>query len=157
MARPKTSIKVKFVKLAATAKLPVYKHVNDAGCDLFAAESATIKPGERRAITTAVAWLPPKAPTGKQYVLIVKSRSGMAFKENAEASNAGVIDEGYTGAIGVMIQNFSNTPLKVKLGDRFAQGIIQEIPLVTIEQGTIAELNKRKGRGTAGFGSTGKK
>lgn len=154
--KTKTSIKVKFVLLAATAKLPVYKHDNDADCDLHAAESATIKPGERRAITTAVAWLPPKAPVGKKYVLIVKSRSGMAFNDNGEASNAGVVDEGYTGPIKVMIQNFGSKPIKIKLGDRFAQGIIQELPLVEIEKGTIAELNKKSGRGAKGFGSTGK-
>nr|GME21231.1 deoxyuridine 5'-triphosphate nucleotidohydrolase [Ipomoea batatas] len=65
---------------------------------------------------------------------------------------AGVIDADYRGAVGVILFNHSDVDFEVKVGDRIAQLIIQNI--VTPEVEEVDDLDSTV-RGSGGFGSIG--
>lgn len=87
-------------------------------------------------------------------VLLVYSRSGMAFKHGVRLVNSvGVIDSDYRGEIQVGLRNDTDTPYSVKKGDRVAQGLI--MPVRRVEWVKLKELDPTA-RGHGGFGSTGR-
>lgn len=63
-----------------------------------------------------------------------------------------MIDADYRGAVGVILFNHSDVDFEVKVGDRIAQLIIQNI--VTPEVEEVDDLDSTA-RGSGGFGSTG--
>ena len=56
----------------------------------------------------------------------IAPRSGLALKRNIDIG-AGVIDEDYTGPVGVLMINNGSQDFKVNLGDRIAQLILERI------------------------------
>ncbi len=134
-------------KLTSTAKLPEYVHSGDAGMDLFSAESITIKPGERVVCQTGIAM---KIPDG--YVGLIWDKSGIASKGGIKTMG-GVIDSGYRGEVGVVLQNLSKENYNVNSGDKIAQMLIQKVESPKIEE--VEEILNDTGRGKGGFGSTG--
>jgi len=151
------AFQVPFKKMHKDAIIPTFgKSVIDAGMDLYAVHCYTIPCGESAIIDTGIAWDGMALMT--QYekpVLIVKSRSGLAFNYEVEASNAGVIDAPFRGSLKVRLYNNSKTPYHVSKGDRIAQAILYYIPLcvpVEIEEFSTPETS----RGENGFGSSGK-
>ena len=66
----------------------------------------------------------------------------------------GTVDAGFTGEIGVILVNLSNTPVTINPGDRIAQlvfaKVIQCEGFVDVE-----EFEKKERRGDSGYGSTG--
>lgn len=148
------AMNVPFKKMVECAKIPTH-NIMDAGLDFYAAEEVVIRPGESKAVSTGVAWDGMSLCTDFEMpVLIMKSRSGLAFKMLIEASNAGVIDAGYTGVIKVLIHNNSETPMNFGIGGKMAQGIVFMIPYVQATE--VFELPETE-RGENGFGSTGVK
>lgn len=81
----------------------------------------------------------------------IAPRSGLAVKSFID-TGAGVVDEDYRGAVGVVLFNHSDVEFKVKQGDRIAQLILERImtPKV-IEVESLDETT----RGAGGYGSTG--
>ena len=134
---------VEFVKLDEKAVLPVKHHESDAGVDLSSLEDVKIFPGDSVIVGTGIGWI-----TEERLTMIVKSRSGMAFKYGIEASNAGVIDRDYRGEIKVKLYNTSDRPVQIFAGDRVAQGVILAIPKIEIT--TLSDGD----RGDKGFGSS---
>ena len=65
---------------------------------------------------------------------------------------ARVIDADYRGPVSFTLFNFSDVDFEVKVGDRFAQLIIQKIETPNPTQ--VDDLDKTL-RGDRGFGSTG--
>lgn len=143
---------INFKRLYEDSILPSYgsNDNSNAGLDLYAHFSCTIPAGESAIIGTGVAW---ESPPDRKYFMEVKSRSGLAFNHGIEASNAGVIDAGYSGEIKVKLYNNSKKTYVVGRGDRIAQGIIFELPVVVVAE--VAELSDST-RGDKGFGSSGK-
>ena len=83
--------------------------------------------------------------------LIVKSRSGRAFNEHLEVTNAGVIDQDYRGNFKIKLYNNGTKDIRLKQGDKVAQGLIIIQPkLVGVDL-----LNPDSERGNKGFGSSG--
>ena len=149
------AMNVPFKKLHPDAKIPTQGHDHyDAGQDLCSVEAVTIRPGESKAVSIGLAWDGMSLCTDYEMpVLIVKSRSGLAFKNHIEVG-AGIIDANFTGEIHVMLRNMSEVPFTVNVGDRIAQGIVFMIPFVqAIETVELSETS----RGENGFGSTGVK
>jgi dUTP pyrophosphatase len=66
---------------------------------------------------------------------------------------AGVIDAGYRGEWKVIMINLGNSDYQIEIGDKIAQGILQDATQVKIKQ--VNKLSNTK-RGKEGFGSTGK-
>lgn len=64
----------------------------------------------------------------------------------------GIIDADYRGRVDAMVHNFSDAPVLLKAGERFAQLIIT--PCINCNISQVEHLSL-SARGTGGFGSTG--
>lgn len=143
------SVRVK--KLNQNARIPTYGSVEAAGADLYACleEPITVMPGEVAWVGTGIALEVPKGCAG-----LVYARSGLACKRGlAPANKVGVVDSDYRGEVKVVLLNHSKEPQTIEHGERIAQFVIT--PVLTPEYQEVAELDET-GRGTGGFGSTGK-
>ena len=137
---------IRIKKLTEHAILPKYAHPDDAGMDLYASETISLQPGERKAIPTGIAMA---IPTG--YVGLLWDKSGMASKHGIKTMG-GVIDSGYRGEIKIIVHNLSSTGFIFEKGTKVAQMLIQPVEQKQILE--VEELDQTQ-RGQAGFGSTG--
>ena len=142
-----------FVKrLDPRAALPAYQTPGSAAMDLAAVldEPVTVEPRALVSIPTGLAIALP----GPEWVALVFARSGLGIKHGIALSNGvGVIDSDYRGEIRVGLTNLSDTPYTVMPGDRVAQ--LAVVPVVQAALERAEELDDT-GRGSGGFGSTGR-
>ena len=136
-------------RLDPTIELPSYAYAGDAGLDLRSSEDVTLEPFERRLISTGLAIAIPEGYAG-----FVQPRSGMALKHGLSMANTpGLIDSHYRGELKVIAINLDpREPISIKRGDRIAQLVIQQVPVVSLVE--VEELDETD-RGTGGFGSSG--
>lgn len=143
-------MELKFQILNEAGILPTRSHTGDAGLDLHSAQAAHIGPGERWQLSTGLAVEIPEGHAG-----LVLPRSGNALRYGISLVNApGLIDAGYRGEIGVLLQN--NDPaevFRVEPGDRIAQLVV--VPIATLEP-VVADSLAESERGSGGFGSSGR-
>ena len=80
----------------------------------------------------------------------------MALKRGLSIANTpGLIDAHYRGELKVICVNLDpREPIAIERGERIAQLVIQEVPVVTLEE--VDELDETD-RGAGGFGSSGVK
>ena len=84
----------------------------------------------------------------------VRPRSGLARKHGITVANApGTIDADYRGQVHGSLVNLGREPFAIAHGDRVAQLVIA--PVVQAELVEVGELDET-GRGSGGFGSTGR-
>jgi dUTP pyrophosphatase len=138
---------VKVRRVDDAAKFPTKANLTDAGFDLYSVENIIIAPQSRKTIRTGIALEMPKHFAG-----LIWPRSGLSVKSGIDVL-AGVIDSGYRGEIMVCLYNTSKDVVDIKHGDRIAQIIFQEVPVVTMEVHSTLGSSQR---GDNGFGSTGK-
>ena len=134
------------------AKLPTYGSDHAAGADLYALTHGPVEiaPGGTALIRTGIAIAVPQG-----YVGLVYARSGLATKQGlAPANKVGVIDADYRGEVMVFLHNHGGHPQTVEDGERIAQLVIT--PCLTAQFQTVDELDETQ-RGSAGFGSTGRR
>lgn len=131
--------------------LPKRKTALSAGYDLAAACDITIEPNETKLVPTGL-----KAYMQEDEVLMIYIRSSMAVKFNLTlANNVGIIDADYydndknEGHIFAPIKNLGNDTVRIKKGERIAQGIFQKYLIADGDDFNSGQ--KRIG----GFGSTG--
>ena len=142
-------INLKVKKLNKLAQIPEYQTQEAAGFDLHSVEDIIIKPNERKLIGSGLAFDIPKG-----YEIQIRPRSGLAYKHGITVLNSpGTIDSDYRGEIKVLLINHSNEDFEIKVGERIAQAVIQEVIQATFQE--IEELSQTD-RGAGGFGSTGK-
>lgn len=144
-------IALKYIKLKEDAAVPERATEGAAGYDLRACldKPVTIEPGGREMIQTGIAAAIPGGHAG-----LVFGRSGLAFRHGVSPANGvGVIDSDYRGEIHAALANRSDTAYTVQSGDRIAQLLIVPAAEVNFE---LAEDLPETGRGTKGFGSTGR-
>ena len=91
---------VEYVKLHPDAQEPHRTHEGDAGNDLKALEDFTMYPKETILVKTGIALAVPNHCVG-----LVKTRSSTA--KRGVFTTGGVIDHGYTGECGVLLNNLS--------------------------------------------------
>ena len=128
--------------------LPAYAYEGDAGLDLMSSIDVVLQPFERLAIPTGMAVAIPAGYAG-----FIQPRSGMALKRGLSMVNTpGLIDSNYRGELKVAAINLDpHEPVVISRGERIAQLVIQEVPLVTlIETDDLDETP----RGANGFGSS---
>ena len=144
------TITLKLKKLDEELPTPAYANPGDAGRDLYAAKDVTLQPGQRVMIPTGIAIAIPQGYAG-----FVQPRSGLAAKQGFSIVNTpGLIDSGYRGEIGVIgLNTDTQSEITIKRGDRVAQLVIQEVPVVELLE--VNELDETE-RSSGGFGSTGK-
>jgi dUTP pyrophosphatase len=140
---------LRFVKLNERAILPTRAHDDDAGLDLYAAESARLAPGARVSVGTGLAVQIPEGVGG-----LVLPRSGLALKHGVTLVNSpGLIDPGYRGEVRVLLLNTDPTlEFQVSPGDRVAQLLLVPVAHARPLQ---AEALGESTRGAGGFGSSG--
>lgn len=132
------------------AVVPGYAKEGDAGCDLVAVESCTLKAGGGRAlVATGLAVAIPEGHGG-----FVLPRSGLAVKHGVTCANApGLVDSGYRGELKVALVNLDPAlDYHIEKGDRIAQLVV--MPVATLDFSIVQEL-PGTARGAHGFGSTG--
>ena len=143
-------MELRVTSLREDARLPTRTHEGDAGLDLYAAETASIAPGERASVGTGVAVAIPEGHAG-----LVLPRSGLAKQHGITIPNSpGLIDPGYRGELTVLLLNTdSSEAFEVSLGDRIAQLVVT--PFADAEPVEVEALDESV-RGLAGFGSSGR-
>jgi len=137
--------------LHAAATVPTFANAGDAGCDLVAIETVSLRAGGGRAMVAT--GLSIAIPAG--YGGFVLPRSGLAAKHGVTCANApGLIDAGYRGEVRVALVNLDpEHDYVVHAGDRVAQLVILAVPEVRF---TLVEELPPAERGDAGFGSSGR-
>ncbi len=133
------------------AVLPRYANEGDAGCDLVAVETCTLRAGGGRALVgTGLSVAIPDGHAG-----LVLPRSGLAVKHGVTCINSpGLIDAGYRGELRVALVNLDpQHDYVVHVGDRIAQLVITSVTSADFR--VAAELPPAR-RGEGGFGSTGR-
>jgi dUTP pyrophosphatase len=145
-----SSVQVLITRLDPELPLPRYAKGGDAGADIVSRVDITLAPGERALVPTGIAIALPDG-----YVALVHPRSGLAIKHGVTMVNApGTVDAGYRGELQIILINHDKSePVSFKRGDRIAQLVIQKV-----ERAEFVEVQDLpgSGRGTGGFGSTGR-
>jgi dUTP pyrophosphatase len=145
-----SSVEVLITRLDPDLPLPRYAKGGDAGADIVSRIDITLAPGERGLVPTGIAIALPDG-----YVALVHPRSGLAIKHGVTMVNApGTVDAGYRGELQIILINHDKSEsVSFKRGDRIAQLVIQKV-----ERADFVEVRDLpgSGRGTGGFGSTGR-
>jgi len=156
-------MKLQVQKLTNTATLPKKDRSEDEGWDIFADEDIVLKVGKVTKVSTGIACAveDESVITGtgmfgperelRQYWLQIEGRSGMASKGVFPVG--GVVDNGYSGEIGVMLANMSGEGYSIAKGDKIAQLVIRKhYDPELVEVDSLGDSD----RGGKGFGSSGK-
>ncbi len=138
-------------RLHPDAVVPQYANAGDAGCDLVAVESCSLRAGGGRAlVATGLSFAIPEGHGG-----FVLPRSGLASRHGVTCANApGLIDPGYRGEVKVALVNLDpERDYHVEKGDRIAQLVVLEL---TSSRFTVVDELPDAARGEGGFGSSGR-
>jgi len=140
---------VKVKRLNAEAQLPKRASDSDAGYDLFSCETGTVycHAHTRHLVRTGISVAIPKGYYGR-----IAPRSGLALRDGIDVLG-GVIDSGYRGEVGVILQNLGVQDFNFFKGDRIAQLIIEKYHDAEWKE-VDGDLEESE-RGEGGFGSTG--
>ena len=148
------SIDLKVKRTHPAAFIPSFATMGAACFDLHAITEGEVTeclmPGSAHVFQIGLAF---EIPEG--YALMIYSRSGAGFKNDVRLANCtGVIDADYRGSVAVKLtnDNADGRAFKVKHGDRIAQAMLIEVPIVRLVE--VLELSTTA-RGAGGFGSTG--
>lgn len=141
-------IPLKVKKFHEDAVVPFYAKEGDSGFDLTTTESTTIEPNSYGKVSIGLGF---EIPQG--YEIQIRNRSGVTSKTPIRVQ-LGTIDSGYRGEVKVMVDNISDYPVTIEKGYRIAQGVVNKLPMVHIQE--VEELGESE-RGAGGFGSTGTK
>ena len=142
-------INVLIKKIHEDAKIPQLATEGSAGFDLHAVSDCKLKHGNVYMIPTG---LSVAIPNG--YEMQVRPRSGMAKNGIIVVNSPGTIDSDYRGEICILLSNLiDHMVYEIKKGDRIAQGVIQQVPLICLTE--VEELDVTE-RGDGGFGHSGK-
>lgn len=147
----KPTVQIRRLPHGEGLELPFYATTHAAGADLRAAvdDDVVIAPGDYTLIRTGFAMALPD-----NYEAQVRPRSGLALKHGVTVLNSpGTIDADYRGEVGVILINHGSEPFTIRRGDRIAQMIVS--PFVQADFRPASALSET-GRGTGGFGSSGR-
>jgi dUTP pyrophosphatase len=145
-----TKVTVRFKMMEGCEDLkPQRAHHDDAAADLRSRVDVELVPGRSMLVPTGLFI---ELPIG--FEAQVRPRSGLALKHDLTLTNSpGTIDAGYRGEVGIIMYNAGREPFHIKRGERIAQMVICELPEVDFVE---SEELSESGRGSGGFGSTGK-
>ena len=138
--------------LSKNISIPKYETFGSSGMDLTASieSSIEIEVGKTAIIPTGISL---SIPNG--FEIQIRPRSGLAAKNQITVLNTpGTIDADYRGEIKVILINLSDKRFIVEKGARIAQMVLCPINKAVLRE---VESLDETGRGSGGFGSTGKK
>jgi dUTP pyrophosphatase len=145
-------VKVLDARLGRELPLPSYATAGSAGLDLRACIDTPLPlaPGRAELIPTGLA-IHLEDPGLAAMIL---PRSGLGHRHGIVLGNlVGLIDSDYQGELKVSCWNRGNEPFTINPGERIAQLIV--VPIVQVEL-EIVESFEESGRGTGGFGHSGR-
>ena len=129
--------------------MPAKAHFDDAAFDLRSRVDMVL-PVRKSVLVPAGFSL--ELPVG--FEAQIRPRSGLALKHDLMLTNSpGTVDAGYRGEVGVIMYNGGTEEFEIKRGDRIAQMVIARLPEVELVR---VDALSNSGRGSGGFGSTGK-
>lgn len=122
-------------------------HPEDAGADIRSPQDYRLLPFSSVIIPTGVHVELPEGTCG-----LLVSKSGLNV--NHGITSTGLIDQGFTGEIVVKLYNQSPDTYDVKAGDKVSQLVVTPCRYESFE--VVDHLEENAGRGSNGFGSTGR-
>lgn len=126
--------------------MPRKAHKTDAGFDIFAPNEFVVRAHSSVFIDSCVRVILPKGTCG-----MIKSKSGL--NRYYDLLTEGVIDQDYTGTIGIKIYNHGDEDFTFEKGDKVTQLVVMPITnCYAIETKQMPTTE----RGNNGFGSTGR-
>lgn len=132
-------------------QVPAYSTEHAAGMDVRANldTDVVLKPLGRVLVKTG---LFVEIPEG--FEAQIRPRSGLALNKGITVLNSpGTIDADYRGEVGIILVNLSDEEFVIKDGERICQMIIAKHERA---EWVEVEILKETGRGSGGFGHTGK-
>lgn len=142
---------VRFRRLDSNSDLPLPERATPhaAGYDVRAAAAVELAPGAIGLVPTGLTM---ELPPGIECQ--VRPRSGLALEHGITLPNSpGTIDPDYRGELGIIMQNLGRETVRLARGDRVAQLVFARFETPTVEESK--DLGST-GRGSGGFGSTGR-
>ena len=137
------------VKVLPGGFAPSRAHFADAGVDFRTPEAFTLGAGESKVIDLKVAVEIPVGMYG-----LMESKSGLMTKHHIVVEG-GTIDAGFRGSIKISMANHGTEPYHFFQGDKIAQMVVMPCDLSSID--VVESLDEPDdGRGTDGYGSTGR-
>lgn len=151
--KPRPIVQVQRLPHGADLPMPAYQTTGAAGADICAAvandAALVIQPGARVLVPTGLVIALPDG-----YEAQVRPRSGLASRDGVTVLNApGTVDSDYRGEVKVLLVNHGAEPFEITRGMRIAQLVIAPVSRAAFQE--AADLTDT-GRGTGGFGSTGR-
>ena len=145
------SLEIPFARLDERAILPTQGSAQAAGWDLYAIEDTEVPKGASAMIATGWAIAIPEGWEGQ-----IRCRSSLGKKGMIMPNGLGTIDADYRGELKVLATWIGQgESVTIKAGERIAQLLFAQVPLVTLKEITMDELSPTE-RGIGGFGSSGK-
>lgn len=145
-------ITVKVNRFHAGVRLPERQTEGAACFDIYTSEAAYIPPhsaGERaHLIHTGLAF---EIPEGYHMKVFLRSSTGLTTKLRL-ANQTGIIDSDYRGELNLIVENLGRTSIRIPVGARIAQILIEKNIAVTFKE---TEALTETSRGAAPSGSTG--
>ncbi|MBI5221035.1 MAG: dUTP diphosphatase [Candidatus Liptonbacteria bacterium] len=141
-------MQVRIKRVDATLPLPQYQTAGAAAFDLYSRIDTVMEPKIPKLLPTNLII---EVPPG--HVLILSARSSTMKRGLALRNAIGVIDQDFHGPedeVFLPVYNFTDAPVKIKRGERIAQGMI-----IPVERAEWQEVEKIKDDSRGGFGSTG--
>ena len=150
--KPRNPVTIKVKRLHAGVQLPAQQTEGAACFDVYTSEAAYIPParaGERaHLIHTGLAF---EIPEGYHMKVFLRSSTGLNTKLRL-ANQTGIIDSDYRGELNLIVENLGSTPIRIPVGARLAQILIEKnIDVAFEETDTLTDT----ARGAAPSGSTG--
>lgn len=143
-------MKIRYRKIDKDIHSPEYKTHGAAGMDLYSRETVTIDPGKLGYIPINIAI---EVPEG--YFAALVDRSSSHKLGVAMINSFGVLDSDFNGdndEAMYIAYNFTDKPVTIERGTRFAQIVIMKHAVVELE-----EVDSLGNEDRGGIGSTGNK
>lgn len=136
------------IVLEENAIMPSYANEGDAGMDIFCIEDTIIKAHSysNKVRTGVRVGLPDNTE------LQIRPKSGVSLNTTLRVV-LGTVDSGYTGEVGIIVDNIGDEDIIIKRGKAIAQGVINVLPSVKL---SLVDSLAETERGDGGFGSTGR-
>lgn len=147
------------------ATLPTRAHEGDAGLDIYSPVDVLLSPCDTGTAVNSGSDIYSKPITIDSGIAIELKPGEVGLILPRSGSNkkglhvyTGVIDSGYRGPLGIVVQNMNpDASFRILKGDRIAQLVILPVKSPKPVQVPALSVSVRPGsRGTDGFGSTGK-
>jgi len=141
-------MKVKIKRIDKELPLPVYETEGSVGFDFICRKDVTVAPYQIALIPANVI-----VETPEGYALFITPRSSTFRKYGLIIPNSpGIIDQDYCGPedeVQIQVYNLSSKPVRIKRGDRIAQGLF-----IRVGKARWSEVDTIERETRGGFGST---